>query len=669
MNVLQLRSRTIGSSLRLALMPLALLMTTLIAVGGIDDSRHVPSQPPAVASPAAPSPAPPVLDGVDLTSFLDGMVPIEIEQQDIAGVVIVVVKDGKVLFAKGYGYANEKKKVPVSAEYTLFRPGSISKLLTWTAVMQLVEQGKLNLDRDVNGYLDFTIPPAFSKPITLRNLMTHTPGFEESDKDLISVDSAHVTPLDVALKTHLPARIFPPGTLPAYSNYGAALAGYIVERVSGEPFTEYISHHIFQPLSMDQSTFVQPLPTHLAPLMSSGYNLGSGEPKPFEIIAESPAGALSASGLDMANFMIAHLQDGTFGSERILSPETARLMHARQFGLNPSLDGMCLGFYEESLNGQHIIGHDGDTVYFHSRLRLIPSAGVGFFMSMNAGGRGDSDLRAEVWRKFLDRYYLWKPPATPILPTAAADARTVTGSYLSSRRSDTNILAVLNLVSSLSVSSDSEGTLGISGFNAVNGQTMKFREVAPHLYRQVDGQFAFSFQPDPLGGSMMVTDIPVFVFQRLPWSRGSMFCNALLIFTASILLLALILWPVAALLRRHYHQPLTLDPSARRLRRLVRLFLLLDVVVLAAWGGLLGYGLSHLSILSTRFDPLFNVVQVFTAVGLLGVVYAWVYTLRAWSRRLFWRIGALGEFILALAFTGYAWIVLAGNLLHFHLAY
>jgi CubicO group peptidase (beta-lactamase class C family) len=669
MGVLPLHSRTIGSSLRLALMPPALLMTTLIAAGGSGDSRHVPRQPPAVASSAAPSSMSPVLDGADLTSFLDGMVPIQIEQQDIAGVVIVVVKDAKVLFAKGYGYADEKKKAPVSAEDTLFRPGSISKLFTWTAVMQLVEQGKLNLDRDVNSYLDFSIPPAFSKPITLRNLMTHTPGFEESDKDLISADSAHVTPLDVALKAHLPARIFPPGTLPAYSNYGAALAGYIVQRVSGEPFTEYISHHIFQPLSMNHSTFAQPLPANLAPLMSSGYNLASSEPKPFEIIAEWPAGALSASGLDMANFMIAHLQDGTFGSERILSPETARLMHARQFGLNPSLDGMCLGFYEESLNGQRIIGHDGDTVYFHSRLRLIPAAGVGFFMSMNAGGRGDSDLRAEVWRKFLDRYCPWKPPATPIFPTAAADARAVTGSYLSSRRSDTNILAVLNLVSSLSVSSDSEGTLGISGFNAVNGQAMKFREVAPHLYRQVDGQFAFSFQPDPLGGSMMVTDIPVFVFQRLPWYRGSMFCNVLLVFTASILLLALILWPVAGLLRRHYRQPLTLDPSARRLRLLVRLFLLLDVVVLAAWAALLGYGLSHLSILSTRFDPLFHVVQVFTAVGLLGVVYAWVYALRAWSQRLFWRIGALGELILALAFTGYAWIVLAGNLLHFHLAY
>jgi CubicO group peptidase (beta-lactamase class C family) len=669
MSISTLRPRTIGSSLRRALIPLALLMATLIAAAGSGDSRQAPPEPPAVTSSAAPSSATPVLDAGDVTPFLDGMIPLEIEQQDIAGVVIVVAKDGKVLFAKGYGHANEKKKIPVSAGDTLFRPGSISKLFTWTAVMQLVEQGKLDLDHDVNTYLDFTIPPAFSKPITLRNLMTHTPGFEESDKDLISADSIHVTPLDAALRTHLPARIFPPGTMPAYSNYGAALAGYIVQRVSGEPFADYIAHHIFRPLSMSHSTFVQPLPANLAPFMSSGYELGSGEPKPFEIIAESPAGALSASGLDMANFMIAHLQDGAFGSERILSPETARLMHSRQFGLNPSLDGVCLGFYEESRNGQRIIGHDGDSVYFHSRLRLIPAAGVGFFMSMNAGGRGDFDLRAEVWRKFLERYFPWKAPATPTLSTAVADARSVTGSYLSSRRSDTNILAILNLVSSLSVSSDSEGTLGISGFNGVNGQPMKFHEVAPHFYRQVDGQFAFSFQPDPLGGSMMVTDIPVFAFQRLPWYRGSTFCNALLIFTATILLLALILWPVGALLRRHYRHPLTLDPSARRLRLLVRLFLMLDVVVLAAWGGLIGYGLTHLSFLSTRFDPLFHVVQVFTAVGLLGFIYAWVYALRAWSRRLFWRIGALGEIILALAFTGYAWIVFAGNLLHFHLNY
>ncbi len=656
-------------SLRCGALALPVLAATLATLAGAGDSLQSPPLPQAPAASPAVSAAPPSLDAADLGTFLDGLVPLEIEQQDIAGVVLVVVKDGKILFSKGYGYADEAKKILVSASSTLFRPGSISKLFTWTAVMQLAEQGKLDLDRDVNTYLDFTIPHTFSRPITLRDLMTHTPGFEESNKDLITTDPAHISALDVALKTHLPARIFPPGTIPAYSNYGAALAGYIVQRVSGEPFAAYIRHHIFQPLGMQHSTFVQPLPAPLASLMSSGYELGSGGTKPFEIIAESPAGALSASGDDMANFLMAHLQEGAFGSGRILSPESARQMHARQFALNPSLDGMCLGFYEASLNGQRIIGHDGDTVYFHSRLRMIPSAGVGFFMSMNSAGRGDSDLRAEVWRKFLDRYFPWSPPSPPALPSAAEDARAVTGSYLSSRRSQTSFLTVLNLISQLSVSSNRKGTLEITGFSRNNGQPMKFREVAPRFYRQVDGQMAISFQPDPLGGSMMVINLPIFVFERLAWYRSSPFCNTLLVFTASVLLLALLLWPVAALLRRHYRQPLALDAPFRRLRLLVRFFLLVDVLVLAAWSGLIVYGFQHLNLLSTRFDPLFHLVQVFTAAGMLGVVFSWVYALRAWQSRALWRWGALGEIILALAFTGYAWIVLAGHLLAFRLAY
>ena len=145
----------------------------------------------------------------------------QLEREDIAGAVVLVVKDGAIFFAKGYGYSDIEKKTPVTVDATLFRPGSISKLFTWTAVMQLVEQGKLDLDRDINTYLDFKIPAKFGKPITLRNIMTHTPGFEEQIKDLINDEGAPIATLKQHLATHIPERIFPPGTTPAYSNYGA----------------------------------------------------------------------------------------------------------------------------------------------------------------------------------------------------------------------------------------------------------------------------------------------------------------------------------------------------------------------------------------------------------------------------------------------------------------
>lgn len=159
------------------------------------------------------------LTAADLSAFLDGLIPQQIEKADIAGAVVAVVKDGRVLFEKGYGYADAEKKIPVSPQDTLFRPGSISKTFTWTAVMQQVEQAKLNLDADVNQYLDFKIPPTFRKPTTLRDIMTHRSGFEETIKDLFASDQKFLTPMAQYLPSHLPKQIFAPGTIPAYSNY------------------------------------------------------------------------------------------------------------------------------------------------------------------------------------------------------------------------------------------------------------------------------------------------------------------------------------------------------------------------------------------------------------------------------------------------------------------
>src|SRR5438876_963634 len=298
------------------------------------------------------------LTETDLQAFFDGMMPLQIAREDIAGAVITVVKDGKPFFAKGYGYSNVEKRIPVSPETTLFRPGSISKLFNWTGIMQQVELGKLDLDRDVNDYLDFKIPQTYSKPITLRNIMTHTPGFEETEEELFVANASDLKPLDGYVKAHLPVRIFPPGSS-------------------------------------------------------------------------------SLTGADMQHFMIAHLQDGRYAGTQILRPETAQLMHSRQFSNLPDLNGMALGFYEETRNGHRILGHAGDTEYFHSDLHLIPDAGIGFFISYNSAGKGEIRAREAVWHAFLDRYFPYDPPPLPVQATAAADARLVSGRYIASARSQT----------------------------------------------------------------------------------------------------------------------------------------------------------------------------------------------------------------------------------------
>ena len=325
------------------------------------------------------------LTATDVNAWLDGYLPYALKTGDIAGAVVAVVKDGEVLTARGYGYADVAARKPVDPKLTLFRPGSVSKLFTWTAVMQQVEQGKIDLDADVNKYLDFRIPPREGQPITMRNLMQHTAGFEEQAKGIISEDPK-APGFETLLKAWTPVRVFAPGTTPAYSNYGASLAGYIVQRVSGEPFDSYLEKHIFEPLEMKHSSFRQPLPPELAPLMSKGYRVASGEPGAFEIVGPAPAGALSSPGEDMANFMIVHLQGGEFRGKRILSAATAEMTHNTPLTMLPPLNRMELGFFETNINGHEVIGHLGDTEYFHTSHNLFMKENAAFLppLTMNA---------------------------------------------------------------------------------------------------------------------------------------------------------------------------------------------------------------------------------------------------------------------------------------------
>ena len=604
------------------------------------------------------------LTASDVEAFLDGIVPLQLEREDIAGTTIAVIKDGNILFARGYGYADVEKKKPVSPEETLFRPGSTSKLFTWTAVMQLVEQGKLDLDRDVNDYLDFKIPEAFGKPITLKNLLTHTPGFEEQIKGLFTTGSESPN-LGEYLKTHIPTRIYPPGTVPAYSNYGAALAGYIVERVSGRPFNHYVEENIFKPLGMTHSTFVQPLPLALAPYMSNGYKLASDGPKPFEVVVPFPAGSLSSTATDMARFIIAHLQDGQLGDARILRPETARLMHSRLFALDPAANAMAYGFYEESRNGHRIIGHAGDTVYFHSDLHLIPDSGVGFFISYNSAGSGQTSPRTILWEALLDRYFPYTPPSQPSLASAKEDAKTVSGTYELSRRIETSFLKAATLIGEFTVAPVGDGMIEVAQLTGPNGKPKRWREVAPMTFLEENGRDKLVFKPDQNGRMQLILPYPFFVGQRVGLFENNKVLLAVIGISLLIMLLTLLLWPVAWAVRRHYGHKLELTPVERRLRIAVRSVFVLDLFFIVAMTGLVFYGITHLEVFSDRGNTWFHLIQVVGVLGAIGTLVVLYNAISSWTgkRRRIW--AKLQATILALACLGFMWFAFAGNLLHF----
>lgn len=648
----------------------ALLLTSLVVA-------QVPS-PPAFTKPATSesqtAPAEPGnrhdMTAADVETFLDGIVPLQLGISDIAGATVSVVKDGKILFAKGYGYADVQKKQPVSPQDTLFRPGSISKLVTWTAVMQLFEQGKLDLERDVNEYLDFKIPDAFGAPVTLKNIMSHTPGFEEQIKDLFS--TAPVSPnLGEYLKTHIPARIYPPGTVPAYSNYATALAGYIVERVSGQPFDDYVEEKILKPLNMTRSTFRQPLPTGLASSMSSGYRLGSDEPGQFEMINAFPAGSLTSSATDMAQFMIAHLQDGRLGEAQILKPETVRLMHSRLFALDDAANAMCYGFYEETRNGQRIIGHGGDTIYFHSDLHLILDQKVGFFVSYNSAGKsaglGDSP-RTTLWDAFVDRYY---PHSAQVQPVAGAKEapKAVSGTYTLSRRGETSFIKLASVLGQLTVTPAGDEDIEVSLFTGANGKPKRWQAVSPTTFIERDGQDKLVFKPDQNGKLQMILPYPFFIGQSVGQLENGKLLLVVLGVSLFVMLATLILWPVGWLIRRHYGHKLELTAGERLLRLGVRIVFLLDIVFVAAFLALLTYGLTHLEILSSQGTKWFYLVQTIGVIGAIGTIVALANAVFSWrsKRNRIW--GKLGSTIMVLACLGLLWFSFAGNLLKFSSTY
>lgn len=647
------------------------LQCSLLAGISIAQAPKATPVPPSPQMPAAGESRviepPHEMTVADVHAFLDGFLPMQLERENIAGAVVLVVKDGAIFFAKGYGYSDVEKKTPVTVDATLFRPGSISKLFTWTAVMQLVEQGKLDLDRDVNDYLDFKIPAKFGKPITLRNIMTHTPGFEEQIKDLINEEGAPMATLKQHLSEHIPERIFPPGTTPAYSNYAASLAGYIVERVSGRPFNDYVGENIFKPLRMSHSTFVQPLPADLKPLMSRGYTVGSGKPKPFEIIEEAPAGALAATAADLSHFMIAHLQNGKFENAQILRPETAAQMHSRQFGLSPALNAMCLGFYEEARNGHRIIGHGGDTIYFHSDMHLMLENGVGFFVSYNSGGKGEVSARTALWNHFLDRYFPYTPPKVEKLSTADADARSVAGHYLTSRRSESNFLKVAAVADDVKVTPDENGTIKVEPFKDFNGQLKKWQEVAPLVYRSVNGQDMIAFRRTDQGQMQLVPNFPAVVLQRITLPATSSFNQALVIGSLIIMALTLLFWPVAAMVRSHYHHRLELDAASLRLRPWVRIVCLINVAFLALF--FIVISSDSLATLSARSDLKFHLIQTLGTLGALGTFVVLAACLRSWRDSHEWFWARVWNTLVLVACLAFVWFSYHWNLLNFNLNY
>jgi len=607
-------------------MPPQTAMALKPAIDGVPEAEK-----PSVSTRLTPSHA---LERADLEAFFDGIIPLQLERSDIAGATILVMKGGKDLLRKGYGFSDVSKKRPVDPETTMFRLASISKLFTWISVMQLAEQGKLDIDADVNKYLDFQIAPAFGKPITLRNLMTHTGGFEEEIRDILLTNPKWVTPLRDFLIENQPRRIFPPGEVPAYSNYGVGLAGYTVQRVSGEPFEQYVAEHIFQPLGMKRSSFKQPLAEDLSAFPSDGYRDNTEKPAVgFEIFNPAPAGGVSSTASDMGRFAQALLNGGELDGHRIVKPETLNAMWTKQFGTSDALPAMCMGFYQTWRNGLDFIGHGGDLIAFHSIFLLEPKEKLVIFISYNSAGSANR-TRAEILTAFADRYYPYSQK--PEFQKPSADGlRAIAGTYQATRRSESNKLKIGSLLGQGQATVDKEGVLKVDDFKDLRGHVRQWKLVGKDLWQEVDDQGRMFAIRDSSGSVVRIAvGFPGVQFERVPWHENGKVILPVLACSLVILAAAV----AAYLLRFGRRIFLSKRPPLKQQPGSVRLTLGSKLsatawIVLTIGTGVLVSRLENETMLPTRaLDKYFVMMNLVTGAAMLLSCFAAFAGLRVWRR-------------------------------------
>ena len=636
----------------MALVVVALLasLSLLTACGSTSSSANLPPREPPSGEHQ--------LTAEDVNAWLDGKLPDALKNGDIPGAVVTVVKDGQVVTTRGYGWADTGasggQPVAVDPQKSLFRVASISKIPTSIAAMQLVEQGKVDLDADISAYLDFEIERRFDEPLTLRHLLTHSAGFEEHGSLTPTTD------LEAYVKNDPPAQVFAPGTTPGYSNYGMALAGYIVQRVSGQPFETYVREHVLEPAGMTTSTYEQPLPAGLAGSLGPGHT-SAGEEVSFELMGDFPAGSLTVSAPDFAAFMNAQLSR----SPKLLREETWEQMWSpglgeERLGNRAKAGEMGLGYFDLSRHGQRVVGHGGDIPGWHSQFELYPEEKTGIFISYNGDGNGSdssNNLREDLAQGFADRYFPGDAVKASGSKDSAERARQVAGSYVPSRTFWTTFLSAwMPAYSSVSIEHTGDGKLKVD--------KTQYVEVEPWVWRQVDGRGAIAAQVKD-GKVVSLSQEPAFTLlptTLLQQALAPMFGVCLV-----LLLVVTVAWPVGALRRRRaLKRGQEVGAPVPWLTRVARGGGVLALAAQLTWISLLVVIMTNSSTITdgsfTWLIPVARCAQVLQALGVVAVIPAAADLVIALRRRAGWRRVTMSVVLLA-ALVALAWWAWAGNAL------
>ncbi|MFC7329315.1 serine hydrolase domain-containing protein [Marinactinospora rubrisoli] len=489
----------------------------------------------------------------NVRAFLDRRVPELLAAQRVPGAAVVVVSGGRQLVAEGYGVADVDSAVPVDPAGTAFPLDSVTKSLTATAVMQQVEQGRLDLDADVNDYLTgFRIADTYpGEPVTLRRLLTHTAGFEETLTGMLGQSPEDRRSPGAYLAEHQPERVYPPGRVAAYSNYGYILAGHLVEIASGQPFEEYVTEHVLRPLGMRDTVVGQPDEAARRLDLARTYTPDGDGQRPVGRVVDNsvPAGGGYATVTDVGRYLLAQLGDGRLGDAVVLSPESAGAMRSARFQAHPALPGTGFGFQESPSSADAPrTGHGGDGPGSHGRFQLFPDGDAGIYVVANGDGRPSRDglLRDIVVKEFAERFFPEGRSDPSALPTGRSDLAGVAGSYVTARMSRSEFIRALLMMDHVDVDVTADGSLTVDGTAWVPH--------GPDLFRHERRLLALIRGDDGRVIGLAYSADPATAYLRAPWyAAPGVLAGAAA--AGLLLLLSTLVWPAAALARRLRRRP------------------------------------------------------------------------------------------------------------------
>jgi CubicO group peptidase (beta-lactamase class C family) len=484
-------------------------------------------------------PAHATIDAARLQNFVDGAVADAMQRDRLAGVSVAIVGRDAILLTKGYGISALSPRTAMTAD-TLCRVGSISKTIVWIALMQLVEEGKIQLSDPINRYLpkSLQVPDeGFAEPIEIRHLMSHTAGFEQSVLGHMVVDDPRrELSLSAYLARYRPHRVLPPGKIAVYSNYGAALAGVIVSQVSGMPWEDFAERQVLRPLGMRLATFREALPPELAAakglpepidgvaaaMLSRGFRWRNErlEEAPSEFITHyAPAGAMAATANDMAAYMRALLNPETLAESGVLTAQSFRTLLQPSVSNAPGFGGIYHGFFQIPLPGSRFaFGHDGETLYQRAVLIIAPDLGLGIFVATNTASGKDLVQRLPT---LIGLYLLGDNPPPAVDPSSATTSRKSTldiaGNYRPLRRAYFRTeRAFLNL-KEVTVKLAGNGDVIVSG---LADDATRFAPVEHGVYQELGGANRIEFRRED-GDLMLLNSDGVEPLQRIGFFAGS----------------------------------------------------------------------------------------------------------------------------------------------------